>query len=151
MFFNGLTNSDARSDYNIFVRNVLGILEGDWSDGEVCSVVGQVDAEAFREPAWPFEVAGGADKDAARDAFGLGDDVEHEVDAVVEIDVGMGRGTEDDAGALGEASGGMGGGIVEGEVGFCLGDGGLKIAMNDDFAEQIAGDDGCGARKEVTI
>lgn len=80
----------------------------------------EVDAEAFGESAWPLEFAGSTDQNIAGDRFGLGNDVEHEVDAVVQIDVGMTGWAEDDAGALGEASGGVGGGIVEGEVGFCL-------------------------------
>lgn len=129
----------------------MGFVKGDWPFGEVCSVVGEVDRESLGETAGALVIAGGADEDAARDTVGLGDDVEHEVNAVVEIDVGMAGRAEDDAGAFGETSSGVSGGIVEGEIGFGFGDAGVEIAVDDDFTKQIASDDGCGARKEVTI
>jgi len=62
------------------------------------------------------------------------------VDAVVEIDVRAAGRAEDDAGAGGDAAAGMGGEIVGAEIGFDLHDSRLKVAVDEELAEESTGD-----------
>lgn len=143
---------------DVLVGDGWGGMDGDGTEGKVGTVVGESDAEGLGEEAGAMEALGGmrdgiggADEDAAGRAFGLDDDVEEGVDAVVEVDVGV-TGRAEDHLRSGRAAGeGVGGGIVVGKVGFDLADAGGVGAVDEELAEKIAGDDGCGPRKEVTI
>ena len=80
-----------------------------------------------------------ADKDAAGDAVGFGDDIEAFVNAVVEIDVGATRGAEDDAAARSDAAARVSSQIVSAKVGLDFDNAALAVAMDEQFAEQSAG------------
>lgn len=129
----------------------MAVAEGEIALGEVLAIVREIDTEGASEAAGARPLAGSADEDATGDALRFSNDVEHVVDAVVEVDVSVSGRTEDDAGAGGEAGEGVGGGIVVRKVGFGFVDAGVEIAMDEEAAEQFAGDGGCGSGKEATI
>jgi len=82
------------------------------------SLVGTTPAEEVQATLW-FDCA---DKHCARRACGMRGDVEHPVDAVDEVDVGMARWTEHREVALGAAAVGVGVGVAGATVGRCLDD-----------------------------
>lgn len=111
------------------------------------TVEAAVDVHGLCEFARAVEKAGEAedggeapDEDATGGAVGFGDDVEAFVDAVVEIDVGVAGGAEDDAGAGGDAAAGVGGLIQGTEIGFYFDNTALAVAVDEQFAEEGAGD-----------
>jgi len=75
----------------------------------------------------------------------LGDQIEALVHAVDKVDVGVPRGAENDAGTIGQARGRMGGEVVSSEVSFGLDDHARSLAVDEDFAEEIARDFDGGA------
>ena len=127
--------------------------------GEVYHAVGEVaavvffdgDIERASELAGTGEVGvpiiqrlGGADKHRLRVAGRAGDDVEHVVHAVDEVDIGVTCGAEHDFGARGATFGGMTGEVVGADVGFGFDDSGAALCMggfvNEDRADEVGGD-----------
>ncbi len=120
-------------------------LQGHLPEG--MTVEAAVDAEGFCQAAGAVEAAGergeraeSAEQDAAGGAGGFGDDVEAFVDTVAEIDVGSAGGAEQDTGAGGEASAGVSSGVVRAEVGLHFDNPAGACAVDEDLAEEGAGD-----------
>lgn len=79
---------------------------------------------------------GRADEDGRADAFPIGDEVEHPVDAITEVDVGVTRLAEHGRVALGLAEAAVVGGVAAVAVGLGLGD-----AQGDPPRDELAADE----------
>lgn len=110
-----------------------------------------IEAEAFGQEAGPAKAGRRTDQHTARDAFRLHRNVEHPMDAVVQVHVSVAGRAEEDAGARGGSAKGVGGGIVFREVGFDFSDAVFETSMHESAAQKIARDFHSGARKEATI
>lgn len=135
----------------MIVRNVLALTYRQIAVDKIRAVVGKVDAESTGEASWTGPLAGCANEYASWDSFGFYNDIQHVVDAVVEIDVGVSRGTEDNFGARCHSGVGMCGRIVRRKISFGFRNSRVEVAVHDVCAEQIAGDLNGGSRKEATI
>lgn len=118
---------------------------------KIFAIMAAVEAEALGQEARPAIARRRANQHAAGDAFGLDGNVEHPVNAVVQVHVGVTGWSEEDAGARGRSTKGVGGGIVFRQVGFDFGDAVFKISMHESAAQKIARDFHSGTRKEATI
>lgn len=111
------------------------------------AVEAAVDAEGFRQAAGAVEAAGergeraeSAEQDTAGGAGGFGDDIEALVETVAKIDVGAAGGAEQDAGAGGEAAAGVSSEVGRAEVGLHFDNPAGAGAVDEDLAEEGAGD-----------
>src|ERR1039458_6424714 len=89
------------------------------------------------EPSDWFE---GANEDASRDAGWFADQVEALIHPIDEVHIGVARRPKDDLGARSNAARGVGGLVVCAQVGFGFDDDAGGGAVDEDFAEQGAGD-----------
>lgn len=113
------------------------------------SVLDAGDAESFGQLAWAGGFCAGPDEDRFRVALLPGDEVQHPVDAVAEVDVDGSGFLVQDFGPRGAAPAGVTGGVLLAAVGFRFGDPQLLAAEDQHFAYQVPGDLRAGPVVEV--
>jgi len=99
----------------------------------------------FGEAGGAGETVEAADEDGGGVIHGAGDDVEHPVEAVAEVNVEVAGLPEHDFGARGAAFGGVAGFVVGTVVGFHFRDaeadlGSVRESAHEGFAQEVTGD-----------
>ncbi len=103
-------------------------------EGAVCqigSIVAEVDAHRFGQAARADPGFGGADENAAGSAFWLDNNVEHVMDSVVEIDVGVTGKSENNLSSFGETGKGVGGFVANRKISFGFRNTGAEFAVHE--------------------
>ena len=111
----------------------------------------EVDAHCLSKAAGAAPRLGGANQNTARCADLLHHNIEHEVDTVIEIDVGVAGRAEDDLGAFCETCVGVCGLVATWKVRFGFRNASSQFAMDEPLAEQVSRDKRGWPGKEATI